>query len=180
MVRDGLSVQAASGVTRVGNGYVQQLIGAATPSVQYLVAVADSAGAAYIVTGAILSEYLQLGGPSGLLGYPLADVTAGGRQTFQNGALAGNPLQLVTGAILLAWQGLGYETGAAGSPSSVVTTFVTFRGTTGNMQSFQNGPILAATMSYRLPGRVSLSRDWCWRLIMAAVAERKPGRADQR
>jgi len=144
VVRDGLNVQAASGVTRVGNGYVQQLVSAGAPGIPYLVAVADSAGAAYIVTGAILSEYLQLGGPSGLLGYPLADATAGGRQTFQNGALAGSPLELVTGAILMEWQSLGYENGAAGAPTSVVTTFLTFRGTTGNMQSFQNGPILAA------------------------------------
>jgi uncharacterized protein (TIGR03437 family) len=142
----GLNVQAASGVTRVGNGYVQQLVSAAAPAVPYLVAVADSAGAAYIVTGAILTEYLQLGGPAGMLGYPLADATVGGRQTFQFGALAGNPLQLVTGAILTEWQSLGYETGAAGSPTSAVSTFLTFRGTTGNMQSFQNGPILAATV----------------------------------
>jgi uncharacterized protein (TIGR03437 family) len=146
VARDGLNVQAASGVTRVGNGYVQQLVSAAAPGVPYLVAVADSAGAAYIVTGAILSQYLQLGGPSGLLGYPLGDATAGGRQTFQNGALAGNPLQLVTGAILAEWKSLGYETGAAGAPTSAVTTFLTFRGTTGNTQSFQNGPILAATV----------------------------------
>jgi uncharacterized protein (TIGR03437 family) len=51
----------------------------------------------------------------------------------------------VTGAILTAWQNLGYETGAAGSPTSAVATFVTFRGTTGNTQTFQNGSILAAT-----------------------------------
>jgi len=146
VTRDGLNVQAASGVTRVGNGYVQQLVSAAAPAGPYLVAVADSAGAAYIVTGAILTEYLQLGGPAGMLGYPLADATVGGRQTFQYGALAGNPLQLVTGAILTEWQSLGYETGAAGSPTSAVTTFLTFRGTTGNRQSFQNGPILAATV----------------------------------
>jgi uncharacterized protein (TIGR03437 family) len=143
VARNGLSVQAASGVTRVGSGYVQQLV--SSTGTQYLVAVADSAGAGYVVTGAILASYLPLGGPAGLLGYPLADATAGGRQTFQFGALAGSPPQLVTGAILSEWQTLAYETGAAGSPTGAVTTFLTFRGTTGNMQSFQNGQILAAT-----------------------------------
>jgi uncharacterized protein (TIGR03437 family) len=143
VARNGLSVQAASGVTRVGSGYVQQLV--SSTGTQYLVAVADSAGAGYVVTGAILTTYLQLGGPAGSLGYPLADATAGGRQSFQFGALAGNPPQLVTGAILSEWQTLGYETGAAGSPTGAVATFLTFRGTTGNMQSFLNGQILAAT-----------------------------------
>jgi uncharacterized protein (TIGR03437 family) len=142
VARNGLTVQAASGVTRVGNGYVQQLVSAS--GAQYLVAVADSAGAGYVVGGAILTAYVQLGGPAGSLGYPLADATVGGRQTFQAGTLAGSPVQLVSGAILLEWQSLGYETGAAGSPTSAVGAFVTFRGTTGNMQSFQNGPILAA------------------------------------
>ncbi len=144
--RNGLTVQAASGVTRVGNGYVQQLVSGGPAGIPYLVAVPDSTGAGYIVTGAILTGYLQLGGPAGSLGYPLSNATAGGRQSFQHGALAGNPLQAVTGAILPAWQSLGYETGAAGSPTSAVTTFLTFRGTTGNMQTFQNGPILAATV----------------------------------
>jgi uncharacterized protein (TIGR03437 family) len=143
VARNGLSVQAASGVTRVGSGYVQQLV--SSTGTQYLVAVADSAGAGYVVTGAILTTYLQLGGPAGSLGYPLADATIGGRQSFQFGALAGSPPQLVTGAILSEWQTLGYETGAVGSPTGTAATFLTFRGTTGNIQSFLNGQILAAT-----------------------------------
>jgi uncharacterized protein (TIGR03437 family) len=141
--RNGLNLQAASGVTRMGNGYAQQLVNAA--GAPYLAAVADSAGAGYVIGGAILTAYLQYGGPAGALGYPLGDVTAGGRQLFQNGALAGSPVQLVTGAILAEWHNLGYETGLAGLPNSAVTTFLTFRGTVGNMQSFQNGLILAAT-----------------------------------
>jgi len=143
---NGLALQASSGVAREGNGYVQQLVSGGSPGTPYLVAVADSTGAGYIVSGAILTEYLQLGGPTGSLGYPLGNATAGGRQTFQNGALAGNPLQVVTAPILAAWQNLGYETGAAGSPTSAVAAFLTFRGTTGLMQTFQNGPILAATV----------------------------------
>ncbi len=143
--RDGLIVvvPTASGVTRVGAGYVQQVTAASGTA--YLIAVSDSASAGYIVSGAILTQYLQLGGPAGLLGYPLADATAGGRQMFQNGALAGNPAQLVTGVILSGWQSLGYETGLAGLPASPVTSFATFRGTTGLAQKFQTGAILAAT-----------------------------------
>jgi len=46
----------------------------------------------YVVAGAMLGQYMALGGPAGALGYPLADATAGGRQTFEHGALAGNPV----------------------------------------------------------------------------------------
>ena len=143
--RDQLNIvlPAASGVTRLGAGYVQQLNG---PSgVTYLVAVPDSTSAGYIVTGALLTQYLQLGGPAGSLGYPLSDATVSGRQLFQGGALAGNPVQLVTGTILSGWQSLGYETGLAGSPTGAAGAFVTFRGTTGVAQNFQSGEILAAT-----------------------------------
>ncbi len=143
--RDGLSVAipTASGVTRIGAGYVQQLTGSSGAT--YLVGVADSSSAGYVVMGAILAQYLQLGGPAGVLGYPLSDATTGGRQLFQNGALAGSPVQLVTGAILSGWKSLGYETGLAGSPIGAWAAFVTFRGTTGLAQSFQAGSIFAAT-----------------------------------
>ncbi len=143
--RDNLNVvlPVASGVTRLGAGYVQQLAGSS--GTIYLVAVPDSTNAGYVVTGALLTQYLQLGGPAGSLGYPLSDATIGGRQLFQTGALAGNPVQLLTGAILSGWQSLGYETGLAGSPTGAASTFVTFRGTTGLAQNFQSGEILAAT-----------------------------------
>jgi uncharacterized protein (TIGR03437 family) len=143
--RDKLNVvlPAASGVTRLGAGYVQQLNGQS--GVIYLVAVPDSTNAGYVVSGAFLTQYLQLGGPAGSLGYPLSDATTGGRQLFQDGALAGNPVQLVTGAILAGWQSLGYEAGLAGSPTGPATPYVTFRGTTGVAQNFQSGEILAAT-----------------------------------
>jgi uncharacterized protein (TIGR03437 family) len=142
--RDQLNVvlPAASGVTRLGAGYVQQLTGSS--GVTYLVAVPDSISTGYVVAGALLTQYLQLGGPAGSLGYPLSDATSGGRQLFQNGALAGNPVQLVTGAILSGWQSLGYETGLAGLPTGGAAAFVTFRGTTGVTQNFQSGEILAA------------------------------------
>ena len=83
-----------------------------------------------------------LGGPAGTLGYPQSDATPGGRQTFERGTLAGNPVQLVAGAILAKWGALGYETGVAGPPTAAATTFQTFRGITGTMQSFQNALIL--------------------------------------
>ncbi|MBV8905332.1 MAG: hypothetical protein JOZ22_17020, partial [Acidobacteriia bacterium] len=147
VTRNSLTVQlpAPSGVTRLGNGYVQQLTGAGSNVGSYLVAVADGSAAAYVVGGAILTEYLALGGPAGALGYPLSDETPGGRQAFANGTLAGTPVQLVTGAILAKWAALGYETGSAGSPTGAVSAFLSFRGTAGNMQPFQNALIVAAT-----------------------------------
>jgi uncharacterized protein (TIGR03437 family) len=158
VTRNKLSVQlpAGSGAVRVGNGYAQQLLGTGTPPVPYLVAVPDSSSTGYVIAGAILAQYLALGGPAGTLGYPQSDATPGGRQTFQGGTLAGNPVQLVAGAILAKWGTLGYETGAAGAPTAAATTFQTFRGATGSMQSFQNGLILAAQggQSYLVAGAI--------------------------
>ena len=144
--RNRLSVQvpAASAAQRVGNGYVQQLLSTDAMPVPYLIAVPDGSVTGYLVAGALLSQYLALGGPTGSLGYPLSDATAGGRQTFQQGTLAGNPVRLVTGAILARWGVLGYETGAAGSPTAGSTAFLTFRGTTGASQTFQRGIIFAS------------------------------------
>jgi len=149
VTRNDLSVQipAASGVMRDGNGYVQQLVSGSTPPVTYLIAVADGSATGYVVAGPILTAYLALGGPTGALGYPVSDATAGGRQLFQQGALAGSPVQMVSGAILAEWASLGYETGIAGSPTSAVTTFQTFLGTSGNEQLFQSALILARSGS---------------------------------
>ena len=154
VTRNGLSVQlpAAMAATRVGNGYVQQLLGTGASPASYLVTVADGSAAGYVVTGAILARFLALGGPAGMLGYPQSDATAGGRQTFQAGALAGNPVQLVSGAILTKWGTLGYETGV-GSPTAPAGNFQTFRGTAGTQQAFDNALILAPTIG-PLAGRV--------------------------
>ena len=142
-----LNVQlpAASPAVRIGRGYAQQLLSADGTQTPYLVAVPDGSVNGSVVAGAILSQYEILGGPAGAVGYPLSDATPGGRQTFQQGALAGNPVQIVTGAILAKWGTLRYETGAAGSPTTPITTFLTFRGTSGAAQGFQNGLILAST-----------------------------------
>ena len=138
-----LQVPAPGPVRRLGNGYVQDLQGAGNGA-RYLLAKSDRSPTAYFVTGEILKRYEDLGGPSGSLGYPAADPTPGGRQTFENSsALAGSPVRLVTGPILSKWAPLGYETGSAGPPVADVAAFLTFTGTAGQAQSFRDGDILA-------------------------------------
>jgi uncharacterized protein (TIGR03437 family) len=145
--RDKLSISlpAASSALRVGNGYIQQFQSTDATSVSYLVAVPDGASTGYVVTGAILAAYLNLGGPLGSLGYPSADATTAGRQLFQNGVLAGLPVQLVNGGILTKWAAVGYEGGVSGSPTGAPASFLTFRATSGLAQSFQNAIILTQT-----------------------------------
>ena len=145
VTRNKLSVilPASSAVTRSGNGYVQQLVGIGASAVPYLIAVADGSAIGYVVTGAILSQYLAQSGPSGALGYPITDATSTGRQMFQGAALAGDPVQLVTGSILSKWAALSYETGVVGAPTDAALAFLTFRGTTGRMQLFRNALIVA-------------------------------------
>jgi uncharacterized protein (TIGR03437 family) len=111
----------------------------------YLLAQADGAGSAYVVSGALLARYQDLGGPAGALGYPVSAQSAGGTQLFANRAgLAGNPVQLVSGAILAKWAALGYETGPAGAPSGEAAVFTTFAASSGTGQSFAGGSIYAA------------------------------------
>jgi uncharacterized protein (TIGR03437 family) len=145
--RDNLSIAlpAASAAQRVGNGYVQQLQSIGATPVTYLIAVPDQSSTGYVVTGAILAAYLNRGGPSGSLGYPSADATSLGRQLFQQGALAGSPVQLVSGSILTKWASIGYESGVSGFPTSAAISFLTFRATSGSMQSFQDAMILTQT-----------------------------------
>ena len=154
VTRSALSVQlpAASSAARVGNGYVQTLQSTASPSVPYLIAVPDASAAGYVVTGAFLDQYNVFGGPAGLLGYPLSDATPGGRQNFQQGALAGNPIQVVSGPILAKWAQLGYETGTAGQVTGSATPFQTFRGTAGSLQFFKNA-LIVATSTGSLAGK---------------------------
>ena len=88
-----VALPAGSAVQRQGHGYVQQLQDATSGSkINYLVTKSDNAANAYVVSGAILARYQQLGGVTGSLGFPIADATAGGTQTFENSAaLSGNP-----------------------------------------------------------------------------------------
>jgi len=157
-----VQVPAATPAVRAGNGYMQQLAGSASATTSYLVTLADNALSAYFVTGPILTQYMALGGPAGSLGYPAANATAGARQSFQNGALAGSPVQLVSGAILAKWSALGYESGAAGSPTGAATPFQTFRGTTGLSQTFQNALIVTAS-----GGALAGQTYWVTGLVLA-------------
>jgi uncharacterized protein (TIGR03437 family) len=147
VLRDKLSIAlpAASPALRVGKGYVQQLQSTDATPVTYLIGVPDGSSTGYVVTGAILAAYQKLGGVAGSLGYPTADATSTGRQSFQQGTLAGSPVQLVNGGILTKWGAAGYETGADGSPTGATTSFLTFRATSGVSQPFQNALILSET-----------------------------------
>ena len=138
---------AANPVSRMGHGYVQQLLDAAPNSGNiYLVAKSDNAAAAYVVAGAVLARYQQLGGPAGTLGYPMADATAGGTQTFEAGAaLSGSPAVLVTGVVFTKWSGMGLESGAAGAPLAEAAAFTTVGANAGSAQNFKNGVIYGAT-----------------------------------
>lgn len=135
---------AASPVTQVGGGYVQQF--QSTDSGEtFWIAAAQTTGSAFYVHSPVLDEYQNEGGPAGPLGYPVTDPTAGGRQNFERGSLAGNPVLPVTGAILSKWALLGYETGVAGNPAALPTSFLTFRATSGISQKFQNAQLFAIT-----------------------------------
>ena len=133
-------------VERKGAGYIQQLQSSepGSPAV-YLLAMPDRQAAAYLVAGQILARYLDLGGPTGVLGYPIGDANAAGRQLFENGALAGTPVTLVSGAVLNKWAVLGYEAGPAGLPAGDVSSFSTFGANSGEQQAFRGGLLLVAT-----------------------------------
>ena len=135
---------AASPVTRAGAGYIQQLQASDTGETFWL-AAAQSTGNAYLLKGAILTEYQNQSGPLGKLGHPISDPTLAGRQTFEGGALAGSPVQLVTGAILSKWKILGYETGSAGSPTAPAAPFLSVRATSGLSQTFKNATLFSIT-----------------------------------
>ncbi len=153
-----LPVQDA--VQRLGSGYVQQVQDSST-SATVLLAKPDSLAVAYAVRGALLARYLELGGPTGTLGYPISDASASGRQLFQAGALAGSPIRVVLDPILTKWAELGYETGSAGPPISDQASFFTFAATRGVAQAFQNTTIfvgvsgLSAGKAYAVSGLIA-------------------------
>jgi uncharacterized protein (TIGR03437 family) len=167
--RDRIAAQVpvADPAARVGNGYVQtvEATGPSGAAIPYLLADADQASAAYVVTGALLAAYQSMGGAGGTLGYPLDDASAGGTQLFAGGALAGSPIHLVTGLVLTKWQALGYETGVAGAPAGDAAPFSTIGADTGTSQSFALGTIYAATAGPRAGQAYFVSG-----LILAAYA----------
>ena len=131
VTRNQLNIQlpAPSAVTQNGNGYIQTVQNASTGAT-VLIALSNDSSTAYVVSGALLASYLQLGGPTGALGYPVSDADAAGRQLFQNqAALAGSPVQLVSGAFFAKWATLNYEAGSAGLPTSTQSTALSFLAT---------------------------------------------------
>ena len=132
---------------RVGSGYVQ--MAQTTAGSIIMLAQSDTLGTAYVVSGALLTTYQAMGGPSGNLGYPMSDASAGGTQLFAGGALAGTPVRVVSGVILTKWALLGYETGAAGLPQSDAAPFSTPGVNSGQQQAFAHGTIFGCTTGPR-------------------------------
>jgi uncharacterized protein (TIGR03437 family) len=139
--RISVKLPAANPVQRTGLGYVQELA-AAEGSQRYLLCRADRSPGVFLITGALLEAYEAAGGPAGKLGYPTGDATAGGRQSFENGLLAGFPVYAVSGGIAVRWQALGFETGALGAPAGVPAAAVSFTGSRATTQAFANGALV--------------------------------------
>ncbi len=135
-------------VQRLSTGYTQDLV-SLDGTTHYLIAKGDQSGIASVVSGAQLAAYLKAGGPSGTLGFPLSDVSAGGTQLFAGGALAGSPLQLVQGPVLAKWALLKYEAGAAGVPTAAAVPFTTRSGYGGQAQQFTGGTIYGISTGNR-------------------------------
>ncbi len=149
-----LKLPSPSPVRRVGTGYVQEALGADGATV-YLLAKPDSSPTTFIVSGAILARHEELGGPGGALGYPVADQTLGGRQVFENGALAGSPVTLVTAPVLTRWAAQGYESSPARLPAAPPKEVLSFNATLGVSQTFTGG-VYYAHASGSLINRVFL------------------------
>jgi uncharacterized protein (TIGR03437 family) len=133
-------IPAAAAARVAGAGYVQDLY-SPDGTIHYLLAESNSSQTAYVVTGSILAAYTTDGGPTGLLGYPTSDLSAGGTQLFQGGALAGSPVELVAGSVLTKWAATNYESGPLGIPVAAQTAFTSQSGYTGFDQSFAGGAI---------------------------------------
>lgn len=152
-----LRLPTPGAVRRVGNGYLQEFTDSS--GARLVIAKPDRVPAAYVLSGAILARWEELGGATGSLGYPISDATPGGRQLFENNAaLAGSPVRIVTGAILAKWAILGYETGPVGPPLAEAAAFLTFTGSSGFGQAFRDGSIYAS----------ATGRAWLVRGLMLA------------
>jgi hypothetical protein len=137
-------IPAATTARASGNGYIQDLY-SPDGTIHYLVAEPTAGTTAYILTGPTLAAYTALNGPTGTLGYPVSDLSAGGTQRFQGGALAGSPIQTVTGPIFNKWASLNYETGALGVPTAAQSPFASLSGYAGFAQTFAGGTIFGMT-----------------------------------
>jgi uncharacterized protein with LGFP repeats len=114
------------------------------------------------VAGVIGQAYEKLGGPGGLLGYPIAGETAepngGARQAFQNGTLYSSPTLgsfYILNALNAAYLRVGGSGGASGHPIANTVTYPDG----GQGQRFQNGWLYlsAATGLDAVTGRIGLS-----------------------
>lgn len=144
VTRNKITVQipAPNPVRVAGSGYVQDLY-SPDGTIHYLVAEANASQTAYVIAGPTLTAYTATGGPTGSLAYPLSDLSAGGTQLFQGGALAGSPIQTVTGVILTKWAAGNYESGPLGVPNAAQAPFLSVSGYAGFSQSFASGAIFA-------------------------------------
>ena len=139
-------------VRRMGAGYGQEFSVLTPANLGRAMALkADTAGLAYVVAGERLARYGELGGPAGLLGFPVADANAAGRQTFENQyVLASSPPALVASPVTPKWAALGFETGAAGVPrGEAAAAGPTIFGAAGVAQTFTNGVIYGHTAGSR-------------------------------
>lgn len=137
-----VKLPAANPVMRLGSGYVQELV-SADGTQRYLLCRSDRSPGVFLVTGDLLRAYELEGGPAGKLAYPTLDATAGGRQVFEGGILAGSPVYVVSGVIATRWAALGYESGVMGPPAGAPASALSFRGVKGTIQLFRNGALVA-------------------------------------
>ena len=148
-----LRTPLATPARRAGGGWLQEAL-SASGSIRYLLAKSDASANAFVLTGPLLTVWEQGGGAGGSLGFPASDLTAGGRQNFERGALAGSPPQVVTGAILARWGQLEYDTGVLGDPVGSASSFFSFNATAGRAQFFKNGLIAETSRTAVVAGRI--------------------------
>jgi hypothetical protein len=137
-------------VVQSGTGYIQSLTAADGSGATYVIAESGTSAIAYVLSGALYSAYLANGGFSGPLGYPSSDPSAGGTQTFANGAaLAGSPVLLVPVPVAAKWIAAGAETGPLGEPSGNAAGFTSLSGISGVAQIFSGGTIYGISSGAR-------------------------------
>lgn len=126
----------------------------------------------FATSGAIRSFYLRNGGPAGLLGYPVADLTCGAtscEQAFQAGTTVWSPSRgtiVVQGPIRDAWTAGGGAGGALGLPTTVLGCGMVRNGCG---QQFENGSLYWSpeTGAHAVTGPI-------WNLWIANGWERGP------
>jgi uncharacterized protein (TIGR03437 family) len=152
-----VALPTASPVVRTGTGYTQTFTDASVAATTYVVAEADGAALAYVLTGPLYTAYLANGGFTGPLGYPVSDPLPGPAQKFASGAaLAGSPALIVAAAVAPRWFGLGGVASGAGAPTAAPASFSSYSGVQGVSEAFANGQIYGIT-SGKLSGQAFYS-----------------------